>query len=226
MDEITLETTKKQLIKRGAESEIWLGVWLDLPAIFKVRISKPYRHTMLDKIIREHRTISEAKIMAEALEIGINVPIIYDIDLDEMTIVMEYIEGSTLKSILEINPSEGIKWAYVLGTIIGKLHRNNIMHGDLTTSNVIVRNDRLYLIDFGLAEKTNRLEDHGLDLHLLNRILDSNHHKIATLFLNEVLKGYSDVVGSEKTKLIKEKMREIKLRGRYIHERKLKNELQ
>jgi TP53 regulating kinase-like protein len=224
VDEITLETVKKQLIKRGAESEIWFGLWLNLPAIFKIRISKPYRHPMLDKIIREHRTISEAKIMAEALEIGINVPIIYDIDLDNMIIVMEYIEGSTLKNILENNPNEGTKWAYVLGTIIGKLHENNIMHGDLTTSNIIIRNNKLYLIDFGLAEKTNRLEDHGLDLHLLSRILDSNHHRIATVFLNEVLEGYSNIVGNEKAKLIREKMREIKLRGRYIHERKLKNE--
>ncbi len=224
MDEIALEIAKKQLIKQGAESEIWLGVWLNLPAIFKIRISKPYRHPILDKIIREHRTISEAKIMAEALEIGINVPIIYDIDLDNMIIIMEYIEGSTLKNILENDPNEGIKWAYVLGTIIGKLHENNIMHGDLTTSNIIIRNNKLYLIDFGLAEKTNRLEDHGLDLHLLSRILDSNHHKVAEAFLNEVLEGYSSIVGNEKTKLVKEKMREIKLRGRYIHERKLKNE--
>lgn len=224
MTERRLEIAKKQLIKRGAESEIWFGIWLDLPAIFKIRISKPYRHPVLDKMIRERRTISEAKIIAEALEIGINVPLIYDIDLSEMMIVMEYIEGPTLKDILESNPNEGVKWAYILGTIIGKLHENNIMHGDLTTSNIIIRNNKLYLIDFGLAEKTNRLEDHGLDLHLLSRILDSNHHRIASVFLNEVLKGYSNVAGYEKTKLVKEKMREIRLRGRYIHERKIKNE--
>ncbi len=221
MDEITLEITKQKLLKKGAESEIWLGVWLGLPAIFKIRVSKPYRHPILDKMIRERRTSSEARIMAEALEIGINVPIIYDINLDEMMIIMEYIEGVTLKQVLEDNPQDGIKWAYVLGTVIGNLHKNGIMHGDLTTSNVIIKNSRLYLIDFGLAEKTTRLEDHGLDLHLLNRILESNHHKISALFITEVLKGYVDVVGNERMNLVKEKMREIRLRGRYIHERRL-----
>jgi TP53 regulating kinase-like protein len=221
MDEIVLKIDKQQLLKRGAESEIWLGTWLGLPAIFKIRIPKPYRHPILDRIIRERRTLSEARIMAEALEININVPTIYDIDLNEMMIIMEYIEGLTLKQILENNPQDGIKWAYQLGIIIGKLHKNGIMHGDLTTSNIIIKNNKLYLIDFGLAEKTTRLEDYGLDLHLLSRILDSNHHKIATSFLTEVLKGYTDIVGYETANLVKEKMREIRLRGRYIHERRL-----
>ena len=60
-----------------------------------------------------------------------------------------------------------------IGRIIGNLHLNEIIHGDLTTSNIlIVKEDndlKIYFIDFGLSIVSNHLEDKAVDLYVLER---------------------------------------------------------
>jgi len=129
---------------------------------------------------------------------------------------MEYIEGERLKELLErVSMEERLKICREVGRLIGRLHEGGIVHGDLTTSNMIMRNGKIYFIDFGLAEFDDTLEAQGVDLHLLKRAMESTHYKWFEEGFKEVLNGYEEVRGREKRVEIEEKIREIELRGRY-----------
>lgn len=213
---------KERVIKIGAEAELWYGVWLGLPAVFKIRKAKRYRPPELDKRVRSLRTINEVKLMYQAGLIGVNVPAIYYVSLNKFLIVMEYIEGYTLKTLLEKHLVNDVCKVFSrLGEYIGLLHRNGIIHGDLTTSNIIVRKGELFFIDFGLGEISKRIEDMGVDLHLFRRALESAHHDLAEEIFECMMEGYIRVVGSRTGKAVIDKVREIRMRGRYVSERRL-----
>ena len=107
-----------------------------------------------------------------------------------------------------------------IGELIGRLHLNDIVHGDLTTSNMILTSSgKVVFVDFGLGEKTVELEQKGVDLHLLKRVFQSTHFSYLEECFNAVLEGYSKIVGKEKLKKVLVKIREIESRGRYISER-------
>src|SRR5207302_11045061 len=89
------------LIKRGAEAELRRTEFLGRAAVDKVRVPKSYRVPELDDGLRRSRIRIEARLMAEARAAGVPVPIIYDIDLVEAKIVMEYVAGPTLKEVLD-----------------------------------------------------------------------------------------------------------------------------
>jgi len=208
-----------ELLSKGAEAEIWKGKWLDLEAVFKVRKSKPWRHPRLDKMILETRTVKEAKIMYDAFNAGIDVPYIFDIDLQRYTIVMEYVRGVTLKNVLNKKEDKVYELCEELGKIAAKLHMRSIVHGDLTPANVIIReNGKLCLIDFGLANFSNRIEDMGVDLHLFLRALESSFALIAEKCFDSFVRGYAIMDGY---KAVLEKVKEIRRRGRYVLERRL-----
>jgi N6-L-threonylcarbamoyladenine synthase/protein kinase Bud32 len=84
------------------------------------------------------RTREEAKLMSEARQSGVCVPIIYDVDLQKGIITMSYVKGKRVKDILN-NLSEDArkKLCIKIGESIGNLHRADIIHGDITTSNMI-----------------------------------------------------------------------------------------
>jgi TP53 regulating kinase-like protein len=102
-----------------------------------------------------------------------------------------------------------------IGRQIGKLHRAGIVHGDLTTSNMILREGRVHLIDFGLADFDSTLEARGVDLHLLKRAMESTHYTWFEEGFKAVLEGYAEVLGEKARKEIEEKIEEIESRGRY-----------
>jgi TP53 regulating kinase-like protein len=79
---------------------------------------------------------------------------------------------------------------------------------------------KIFFIDFGLGEKTGELEAKGVDLHLMKRALQSTHFGFAEDCFEEVIEGYSEVVGVKDAKDASEKIREIERRGRYVTERK------
>jgi TP53 regulating kinase-like protein len=137
---------------------------------------------------------------------------------------MELIRGKQIKHILH-NQSreERADLCRRIGELVAKLHSHNIIHGDLTTSNFILSNEnRLFLIDFGLAERQIEIETKGVDLHLMKRGLQSTHNQIAQECFRNVLIGYSKYIGQSFTKVILKKIGEIERRGRYIAERKNK----
>ena len=90
---------------------------------------------------------------------------------------MQNLEGKRLKEIfLEDGIALKKKLAKDVGMMVAKLHSAGIVHGDLTTSNFIFNNNKLFLIDFGLASQSTKQEDMGVDLKLIKEVLNSAHH--------------------------------------------------
>lgn len=196
------------LIKRGAEAEIRLIDWYGKKAISKLRIPKPYRNKVLDESIRKHRTIHEAYMLHIAKNTGISTPCIYFLDPINSEIIMEYIDGITVKDMID----KDIELSREMGKIVGKLHKNDIIHGDLTTSNFLLKKDKLVLIDFGLSFKSKRIEDKAVDIRLVKEVLSSAHVDIFEKALELFLDGYNSVYEIDK---ILEKVKKIEMRGRY-----------
>ena len=210
------------LIKKGAEANLYLENWHGKKVIIKERIPKKYRLPVLDERIRTYRTVHEPQLMHEAKKAGVPTPTIYMVDLAKKSIIMEYVEGKQVKRILnQLSAKERIELCRKIGILIGRLHKNGIIHGDLTTSNMILTsNGKIYFVDFGLGEFSKELEAKGIDLHLMKRALQSTHYLFAEESFNAVLEGYAEAVGEVEAKKVLEKIREIEHRGRYIAKRR------
>jgi TP53 regulating kinase-like protein len=149
--------------RRGAEAV----VLIEEDKAIKTRLKKDYRIKELDERLRTERTRAEARIMSEARRLGIPTPIIYDVG--RFDLVMEAIKGPPLKEVIDDEKSRQA------GVLVGKLHGGGIIHGDLTTSNMLVQGGRIYLIDFGLAFWDEMLESRGVDVHVFYQTLISSH---------------------------------------------------
>ena len=203
-----------KLLKKGAEGDIFLTSWNKKKAILKERKKKDYRNSSLDQRIRKQRTIRECEIISEVKSFGISTPLIYNMDTKNCTIVMQHIVGTLVN---ELSESKLIKSCLEIGKIVGTMHKNGIMHGDLTTSNFIVSNGRIFVLDFGLANKTIKPEDHAVDLRLLKEILNSAHAKIMDKAWSNFLKGYKKAVGSSRFSKVSNLVKVIESRGRYAN---------
>ena len=201
------------LVKQGAEAELRTTTFLGRPAIEKYRKAKAYRLDVLDDQLRRSRIRQEARLMAEARAAGVAVPILYDINLVENKIIMEFVEGPTAKAVLDRGGPPAVKVAGAIGEIVGRLHRAGIIHGDLTTSNMIVRDGRIVMIDFSLGGKEDGVEARGVDLHLLKEALGSAHARAASYY-RAAVKGYRKTMGKAADDVIA-KVKEIESRGRY-----------
>jgi TP53 regulating kinase-like protein len=153
-----------KLIKKGAEADIYVTEWKNSDAILKIRKSKNYRNPILDKNLRKQRTIKESQTIMEVKSFGIPAPLVYFVNLEKSSIMMQRIPG---KPIHDLPDSKVIALAKQMGNLVGMLHENGIMHGDLTTSNFIFFQNKVYVIDFGLSQKTIKPEDHAVDLRLI-----------------------------------------------------------
>jgi TP53 regulating kinase-like protein len=216
------KTPKARLLKKGAEASLFLTEWHNRKAIVKVRIPKRYRPPELDKMIRSYRTIHEPQLMHEAKAAGVATPLIYMVNVLESTIIMQYIEGQQVKQLLNTaDKQERHAICLQIGESIARLHSCGLIHGDLTTSNMIQTPDgKIYFVDFGLGEKNMELEAQGVDLHLLKRALQSTHFLFWEECFQAVLCGYTSVRGVGWAEKVYEKNREIERRGRYVEERK------
>jgi TP53 regulating kinase-like protein len=209
------------LIKRGAEANLYLEQWHGKKVIMKKRLPKPYRLPQLDLTIRTQRTSHEPTLIHRAKEAGVPTPTIYMIDLAESNIIMEHIHGKQVKQILNtLPPKSQLRLCRHIGNLIGRLHKNGIIHGDLTTSNMILTaSGKVVFVDFGLGEHSEDLETRGVDIHLMKRALQSTHYKVAKKCFEAVTTGYSETIGKENAAKVLEKIKEIERRGRYIEER-------
>lgn len=201
--------TKPKIIQQGAEAKIILSNNF----IIKDRIKKNYRIKELDDAIRKRRTKSEAKLLEKASRI-INAPMpFFQPTSDVHKIKMPYIRGKELSNHLDNfslkNQKEICK---LIGENVAKLHDSNIIHGDLTTSNMILKKDKIYFIDFGLGFISHKFEDKAVDLHLLRQALEAKHFKNWEVLFEEVLKGYSK---SKDFKVVLERLKAVEKRGRY-----------
>jgi len=216
---------ESEIIRIGAEAVISKLEWNGFKLVSKHRVPKPYRMPRLDKWIRDKRTLHEAKIISDLKKAGVPCPVVLLMDRSNATLYIQFIEGSELKKVLDDLPDKIVESiAGNLGEIIGKMHLKHVAHGDLTTSNILVdRLGRIYLIDFGLSIVTDDLEELAVDVHLLDRSLESAHHSLREIFMKNFLRGYSSVMGRDFTLKIIEKVKEIRRRGRYVEERRKKH---
>lgn len=169
-------------INRGAEAILYK----DGDKVVKVRPVKDYRITEIDTKLRLLRTRKETNIMKTLSHEGINIPNVFSSDDKKSTIVMDFISGPKLRDVFDKNPDV---LSRQFGEIVGKIHSLDIVHGDLTTSNMIVHNNELVLIDFGLSAVSRRIEDKAVDLRVLERSIESRHHEHLSAF-SKVLAGY------------------------------------
>jgi len=212
------------LLKKGAESNILLEPFSRVlhPAgkgkvIVKHRIPKRYRISEIDGELRASRTALEARLFADAKRAGVPTPTVYEVDRVGMRIVMEFIEGEQVKLVLDkLKSARRRKLCELIGKRVARLHRAGIVHGDLTTSNMILtRGGEVYFVDFGLGEYNPSLEARGVDLHLLRRALQSIHFRITDEAYRAVLAGYKREFGKGASDVI-ERVEEIERRGRYV----------
>ncbi|MFP4118659.1 MAG: KEOPS complex kinase/ATPase Bud32 [Candidatus Woesearchaeota archaeon] len=196
-------------LSRGAEAIITQ----DKGYVYKTRTRKSYRLEELDDKLRKSRTKREQKVIAKAKKLGIPVPELYEHD-DRTVIKMSYVDGQRLRDELLNNP-ENKHHLKIVGSYVAKLHEHNIIHGDLTTSNIIhTPVDELVLIDFGLSFFSQKIEDKAVDIHLLKQALESTHYKHTEEFYREFLDGYRHY---EDASEVLERLKEVEARGRNKH---------
>jgi len=207
----------KEILAKGAEADIFNDKWLDEDVIIKKRIPKTYRIKEIDDKIRKGRTKKEAKLLSNVKRIGVSSPILYDIDLAKQSIIMEKIDGELLKSFLANSPKVQKDLITDIGHNISLMHQNDIIHGDITSSNIMLSNDKVVFIDFGLGRYSNLIEDKCVDLIVFKKSLQSIDYKIADDIFNNVLTSYVNSYDNKdinKNRII-EKIAEIEARGRY-----------
>ncbi|NYT04010.1 MAG: Kae1-associated kinase Bud32 [Candidatus Methanofastidiosa archaeon] len=210
------------ILKKGAEADLYLEDFKDVfgfdfyneKVVIKKRVKKNYRINQIDGMIRGFRTVKEAKIINKAKSHGVFSPSLYLVDLKEKSIVMEYINGTRLKEYLS---SKGLdrEIGHQIGSSVGCMHKAGIIHGDLTTSNMILKDGKVYFIDFGLSEESEEIEKQGIDIHLLRQALESTHFDISEELFKIILEGYSKVLGQQKKEEILQRIEQIEKRGRY-----------
>ncbi len=152
---------------------------------------------------------------------------------------MEFVDGKKLSENLdELSEKDAEKVCVKIGENVAKLHDAGIIHGDLTTSNMIHVNDyrkdvkkssfniqissgqtngnksgfRIFFIDFGLGSISHKIEDKAVDLHLLKEALEARHFENWKILFESVLKGYE--ISKNSGKVI-EQFKKVEQRGRY-----------
>ncbi|MDY9924087.1 bifunctional N(6)-L-threonylcarbamoyladenine synthase/serine/threonine protein kinase [Methanobacterium sp.] len=205
------------LVAKGAEANIYQDQYLDEEVLVKKRLVKGYRIREIDEYLRKKRTKNEAKLMGEAKRCGVVTPLIFDVDLKESTLTMENINGKEVKEIFSgenIELSEIISISRSIGEGVARLHDCGIIHGDLTTSNLMLSENKesVVFIDFGLGKISHLVEDKGVDLLVFKKAINGIHHKISQECFDSIIKGYE---GARDYKHIVAKIEEIEGRGRY-----------
>jgi|SRR3989344_8001797 len=179
--------------------------------LIKDRIKKSYRISYLDLKLRKTRTKKEAKILLKASKL-IPVPTLIKTDEKEK-IEMQFILGKKLSESLD-KLKNSLKICKKIGENIAKLHDSGIIHGDLTTSNMIYnqKENKVYFLDFGLGYESSKIEDKAVDLHLIKQALEAKHFKNYEKFFKTILKGYEI---SKNHKEVLKRLEKVESRGRY-----------
>jgi Kae1-associated kinase Bud32 len=188
-------------MKQGAEAQVTIKE----EHVVKKRAPKNYRNNSIDERIRKERTEEELKNIQRARKYNVNVP--ETEKKSEYTLTQKRIDGDLLKDIINEKPE-------ILGSVgsnVARLHSADIVHGDLTTSNLI-QADKVYLIDFGLSYISERTEDKSMDIHLLKKTLQTSHPNVSESAWNSFLKQYREYGEGEK---VLERLEEVESRGRY-----------
>nr|TKS03499.1 hypothetical protein D5086_0000154960 [Populus alba] len=207
------------LIKQGAEARVFESNFVGRRSVVKERFSKKYRHPTLDSKLTLKRLNAEARCMTKARRLGVSTPVLYAVDPLLHSLTFEYVEGPSVKDVLLEFGLHGIveerldDIAMQIGDSIGKLHDGGLIHGDLTTSNMLLRigTNQLVLIDFGLSFTSTLPEDKAVDLYVLERALLSMHSSCGNV-MDRILAGYRK--SSKQWSSTLNKLAQVRQRGR------------
>lgn len=231
-----------ELITQGAEGRLYKTTWLlpSIPCALKYRPSKPWRHPTLDQRLTKHRILSEARILAKCRRDGVRVPALYAIDEAAGWLMLEWIRGAPVRAYINDwlgKRTEGIEQDEELkglmrriGTAVGRLHKIGIIHGDLTTSNMMLDptggsaangtaaeadkkslQGEVVIIDLGLATGGVQEEDRAVDLYVLERAFGSTHPRAECIF-SELLDAYQET--HKQAPGVLKKLEDVRMRGR------------
>jgi len=205
---------ERKILTRGAEATIFKVK----NKVIKNRTPKKYRLPELDNKIRRRRTKSEIKLITKSSSI-IPTPKILENNSkqkNQFSIEMQYIPGKKLSEHLDkIQNKELIKVCEQIGRNIALLHNKGLIHGDLTTSNMILssKDKQVYFIDFGLGFHSDKIEDKAVDLHLISQALEAKHSKIFEKAFKTILKKYKSK--SNQSQEVLKRLEKVEKRGRY-----------
>ncbi|KAM7256177.1 hypothetical protein ACFE04_011918 [Oxalis oulophora] len=185
------------LIKQGAEARVFESNFVGRRSVVKERFSKKYRHPILDSKITLRRLNAEARCMTKARKVGVMTPVLYNVDTVQHCLTFEFVDGPSVKDVFLEFGLNGIveeklnDIATQIGLAIAKLHDGGLVHGDLTTSNMLIRSgtNQLVLIDFGLSFTSTLPEDKAVDLYVLERALLSMHSSCGNV-IERILAAY------------------------------------
>lgn len=196
-------------IAQGAEAIIYK----EKDSIIKERFAKRYRLPQMDESLRQFRTRREAKILQKLEDMNFPAPHLKEFSDKRMTIHMDFIPGPKVRDAL-CDTQQYTHIAEAIGKNVAKLHDANIVHGDLTTSNMLLHetSKELLFIDFGLSAFSDKIEDKAVDLFLLDRALQSTHFQIYPGIFQTVLESYQNT--SSQAAEVLTRFEKVKARGR------------
>lgn len=198
-----------KIIYRGAEAVLYKVKNM----LVKERIYKGYRRAEIDLIKRKYPTRRENNLLLKCKVVGVNVPEVFMVNENEAKIGIEFIKGDLLKNNLDkYNDLKRKKVCIEVGKQVALMHDRNIIHGDLTTSNMILKDDKVFFVDFGLGFISEKVEDKAVDIHLLKQAFESKHFRFYEELFKDFLIGYKR---SEKYKEVMDRLKKVELRGRY-----------
>lgn len=211
-----------ELLSQGAEAHVYATTFCGRACVLKRRVRKAYRHPTLDAQLQTSRTLLEARLLTKCRRVGVAAPTVYHVDVATGSIYMERVVGLTLKQFVgsaAILTPELHAAAAALGRGVAALHNADVIHGDLTSSNVLVRPHEagvadvpLTFIDFGLGYSSAMTEDKAVDLYVLERALVSTHAQLEPALFDAFRAAYA--AASADAKAILAKYEQVKLRGR------------
>ncbi|KAI0146960.1 tyrosine protein kinase [Xylariaceae sp. FL1272] len=254
-------STAPILITQGAEGRLYKTTYLlpSIPSALKYRPPKPWRHPILDARLTKHRILAEARILSKCRRDGVPVPAVYAVDEVSGWLMLEWITGGPVRVFINgfldqrreneiaagrtgdapvTGDEEGDKDLVALmrriGEAVGKLHKIGIVHGDLTTSNMMLRpwergkeptnghttrteggnelEGEIIIIDFGLASQSSHEEDRAVDLYVLERAFASTHPRAEGLFTKVLESAYREAFKQAPNVL--RKLEDVRMRGR------------
>ncbi len=212
-----MKATKRRVIGGGAEAVIYLHKG----KVTKHRPRKGYRHPLIDRDFRESRTRREARVLQKAKRIGLCVPNVFGVKESDGILEIEHVAGRKARDLLEdskVSMNRKLEICEEIGVGVALLHAHGIVHGDLTTSNFLVkRNGTVCFIDFGLSFHSDRLEDKAVDIHLLKRAMESKHWRHADAFFAAAVEGYKTEY--PRAKEVFARLSVVEARGRYKHKK-------
>ena len=199
-----------KIIAKGAEATIYKVK----NEIVKDRLPKSYRHPKLDLKLRSRRTKSEAKLISKANSLIPSPRLLPEKPSEGRKIYMQHIQGKKLSENLEkFSSQELTKIFKQIGKSLSLLHNNGLIHGDLTTSNIIYSKSQVHLIDFGLGFHSDRAEDKAVDLHLISEALEAKHPTLYKKAFKTIINEYKK--HSNNSEQILKRLEKVESRGRY-----------